>query len=50
MFLEAEKMKKFYCNGKQGFCDEKQPTSGDCSVCEFENGTGGEYRESEETE
>lgn len=49
-FWRRKKVKKFYCNGKQGFCDEKQPTSGVCSVCEFEDGTGGEYKESEETD
>lgn len=43
-------MKKFYCNGKQDFCDELCPTSGDCAVCEFEDGSGGEYKESEETD
>lgn len=37
-------MKKFYCNGKKGFCNEVRPTSGDCAVCEHKNNTGGEYR------
>jgi dUTP pyrophosphatase len=37
-------MKKFYCNGKRGFCDDAN-----CECCEFENGEGGGYIEVPET-
>ena len=36
-------MKKFYCFGKQGFCEAKL-----CVGCGFADGTGGEMRECEE--
>ena len=32
-------MKKYYCNGKKGFCDK--PNINMCSFCEFTNGEGG---------
>ena len=39
-------MSRFYCYGKQGFCDENDSV---CNGCEFENGEGGEYRKEPET-
>lgn len=34
-------MKKFYCNGKKGYCDRGNDNI-DCKDCEFANGTGGD--------
>lgn len=44
-------MKKFYCFGKNGFCDRLSVSTMDgneiydCDECLFVNGQGGEYRE-----
>lgn len=35
-------MRRFYCNGKRGFCDADD---NECEHCEFRNDEGGEYRE-----
>ena len=35
-------MRKFYCNGKRGFCDAGD---NECDNCEFVNNEGGEFRE-----
>ena len=35
-------MKKYYCNGKKGFCDRYNgETEPNCNGCEFADGTGG---------
>jgi hypothetical protein len=34
-------MKRYYCNGKKGFCDRGNDGNIDCSGCEFTDGTGG---------
>ena len=39
-------MKKFYCNGKKGFCDLHR----DCDGCEHFDETGGEEREVDESQ
>ena len=41
-------MKKYYCNGKEGFCDDERRR--DCAGCKHFNGRGGEEREVEEVE
>ena len=44
-------MKKFYCFGKNGFCDRLSVSTRDgneiydCGECRFVNGQGGKYRE-----
>lgn len=35
--------KKFFCFGKNGFCDN--PKDGTCKKCKYADGKGGEYRE-----
>jgi hypothetical protein len=35
-------MKRYYCNGKKGYCDRGNDNNIDCRDCEFANGTGGE--------
>ena len=35
-------MKRFYCNGKKGYCDRGNDCNIDCKDCEFANGTGGD--------
>lgn len=34
-------MKRFYCNGKKGYCDRGNEANINCKDCEFANGTGG---------
>ena len=34
-------MKRFYCNGKKGYCNRGNDNIIDCKDCEFANGTGG---------
>lgn len=34
-------MKKFFCNGKKGFCHDND----NCANCEFCDNSGGEYKE-----
>ena len=34
-------MKRFYCNGKKGYCNRGNDNNIDCKDCEFANGTGG---------
>lgn len=41
-------MKKFFCFGKNGFCEKDSGEAIDCHECEFINGNGGEYREVQE--
>lgn len=43
-------MEKFFCFGKNGFCDRVSISTGrdeiyDCEGCRFVNGEGGEYRQ-----
>ena len=39
-------MKRFFCNGKNGFCDREIKNGYVwCKGCQFENGTGGELVE-----
>ena len=40
-------MKKFYCNGKLGFCDFESKDR-DCTVCEFADWSGGQEIECED--
>ena len=40
-------MKKFYCNGKKGYC--KNPSSGVCGLCKFYNAEGGKEVETRNT-
>lgn len=35
-------MKRYFCNGKKGYCDRGNDNKIDCSACEFADGTGGE--------
>ena len=35
-------MKRFYCNGKKGYCDRGNDNNIYCKDCEFANGTGGD--------
>lgn len=35
-------MKRYYCNGKKGYCDRGNDKNISCQDCEFANGTGGE--------
>lgn len=35
-------MKRYYCNGKKGYCDRGNDNDIDCTACEFANGDGGE--------
>lgn len=41
-------MEKFFCFGKNGFCEKESGEGVDCYGCEFVNGNGGEYREAQE--
>ena len=34
-------MKRFYCNGKKGYCDRGNDANVKCFNCEFGNGEGG---------
>lgn len=34
-------MKRYYCNGKKGYCDRGNDNNINCQDCEFANGTGG---------
>lgn len=34
-------MKRYFCNGKKGYCDRGNDNKIDCSACEFADGTGG---------
>lgn len=34
-------MKRFYCNGKKGYCDRGNDANVECFNCEFGNGEGG---------
>lgn len=42
-------MTRFFCNGKNGYCDRGNDKNIDCTSCEFANGTGGEYVDCPET-
>ncbi len=35
-------MKRYFCNGKKGYCDRGNDNKIDCTACEFASGTGGE--------
>lgn len=35
-------MKRFYCNGKKGYCDRGNDNNINCKDCEFVNDTGGD--------
>ena len=47
-FEKGIEMKKFYCNGKEDFCD--RDSVHDCDLCEHFNGDGGEEREVDQLE
>ena len=38
-------MKRYFCNGKKGYCDRGNDNEIDCTSCEFVDGTGGEFVE-----
>lgn len=34
-------MKRYFCNGKKGYCDRGNDNKIDCTACEFADGRGG---------
>lgn len=42
-------MKRFYCNGKNGYCDRGNDANVTCFNCEFGNGEGGKEVEVPDT-
>ena len=42
-------MKRFFCNGKKGYCDRENDNIINCFACEFADDTGGEIVECPDT-